>query len=89
MDLSNKYCPGAIRLRQPQPEYINCCHCGAEVEIWTDEVKATCPKCGTVNFRGASASCIDWCQEAEKCLGTELYQKLKLLRQEEQPSSGV
>jgi len=80
MDLSNKYCPGAIRLRQPEPEYINCCRCGGEIEIWTDEVKATCPNCGTMNFRQASPSCIDWCQEAEKCLGIDLYNRIKATR---------
>ena len=42
-------CPGAKTFIQPKPELIPCSFCGEEVEIWTDEVKATCPKCqGTV-----------------------------------------
>jgi hypothetical protein len=80
MDLSDKYCPGAIRLRQPQPEYIHCCACGSEMEIWSDEAKATCHNCGKVNSRQASPACVDWCQEAEKCLGTELYNRIKATR---------
>jgi len=43
-------CPGPERSAPATPENYCCPNCGAEVEIWTDEKKRKCPKCGeTVN----------------------------------------
>ena len=36
-------CPGARLIKQPKPEIFTFPSCGAEVEIWTDEIKAVCP----------------------------------------------
>ncbi len=79
---SEKYCPGSRKLRNPQPEFIQCSHCGEEVEIWTDEAKATCPNCKNVLHRALKPSCIDWCKFAEQCFGVELHGKLKEQREE-------
>ncbi len=75
--MQNKFCPGSTSLKSPTPEYFPCPSCHNEVEIWTDEVKTTCPNCKTVVFKDRQMSCIDWCQYAEKCFGEEAYRKIK------------
>lgn len=72
-----KSCPGSRTIREPRPEYSNCLDCGREVEIWTDELKATCPGCGSMVLRAQQASCIDWCPHAKECVGPEAYERLK------------
>ncbi len=66
-------CPGAKIIRQPKPEMFDCPSCGEEVEIWTDEVKATCRKCKTVVMRYQDQSCLEWCKLAKDCVGDEAY----------------
>ncbi len=73
----DKSCPGSRTIREPRPEYINCPDCGREVEIWTDELKVTCPGCGNKVFRAQQASCIDWCPHAKECVGPEVYERLR------------
>lgn len=68
-------CPGSQLFRQPKPENIPCPFCSADVEIWSDEVKATCPKCKKEFMRAAEQSCLDWCKFARECLGDPLYDK--------------
>lgn len=72
----DKTCPGSRTIREPRPEYMNCPNCGKEVEIWTDELKATCRNCGTKVFRAQQASCIEWCPHAKECVGPEVYERL-------------
>ena len=43
-------CPGAAKIRTPIPAYKKCPDCGEEVEIWSDELKAQCTKCGATVF---------------------------------------
>ncbi|MDZ4230580.1 MAG: hypothetical protein U1B77_02035, partial [Dehalococcoidales bacterium] len=71
----DKSCPGSRVIREPRPEFINCPDCSREVEIWTDELKAKCPGCGTMVFRAQQASCIDWCPQAKECVGPEVYER--------------
>ncbi len=73
----NKSCPGSRTIREPRPEEINCPGCGIAVEIWTDELKATCPGCGDKVYRAQQASCIDWCPHARDCVGPEVYERLR------------
>lgn len=73
----DKSCPGSRGIREPKPEFINCPDCDREVEIWTDELKATCPGCGNTVFRAQQASCIDWCPQAKECVGPEVYERLR------------
>ena len=68
-------CPGAQQFRQPQPEIIKCPSCAEEVEIWTDEVKATCPNCKKTVMRQQEQSCLDWCRYAKECVGDRVYNK--------------
>ena len=66
-------CPGARAIRQPQPEFIPCPACRAEVEIWTDEIKAICPQCKKTVLRKQETSCLEWCKYAKECVGEEAY----------------
>ncbi len=68
-------CPGSQKFSQPQPEIINCPFCGKEIEIWTDEIKATCPNCKKQVIRNGGATCLDWCRYARECVGDEVYNK--------------
>lgn len=66
-------CPGAKLIRQPMPEMFDCPNCGAEVEIWTDELRGVCPRCKTTVLRYQDQSCLEWCKLAETCVGREAY----------------
>lgn len=78
--MDEDFCPGAKFFKNPQPIFKNCPNCGYEVEIWTDEIKAACPKCKKTVFREASPTCLDWCKFAKQCVGEDAlsrYQKQK------------
>lgn len=61
-------CPGLRDFLQPKPAYTNCHVCGAELEVWSDEDKTTCPQCGAEWKRpDSSAACLEYCQYADKC----------------------
>lgn len=70
-------CPGSQTAKEPVPEYIECPFCKGEVEIWSDESKATCPNCKSVVPREMKAGCWEWCKFAEKCLGAERLSQLQ------------
>ncbi len=72
-------CPGSKIFKNPLPEPILCSGCGEELEIWTDEFKVRCKKCGTITYKKRGASCIDWCKHAESCVGPDLLRRLKAL----------
>jgi DNA-directed RNA polymerase subunit RPC12/RpoP len=83
-----KGCPGAIVLKDARPEYIDCPHCGEEMEIWSDELMARCPHCHLWTSRERGASCIDWCKSAAECIGLEAYERLKHARPPEDAAGG-
>ena len=61
-------CPGQER-RNLQVEVFKCPGCGADVEIFSDEMRFRCRKCGTMVVRKEVApACLDWCKMAEKGL---------------------
>ena len=70
-------CPGSQTIKQPVPEYIECPSCKGEVEIWSDEAKATCTNCHTTVPREMKSGCWEWCKFAEKCLGAETLAKMQ------------
>ena len=71
-------CPGAQYFIQLKPEYIKCPFCSSEVEIWSDEIVATCPKCKKKVMRNSNKqSCLDWCKYAGECVGIVQYNKYK------------
>jgi len=72
-----KGCPGARTVREASPKYINCPHCGQEMEVWSDEPIARCPRCQRPVPQKRGASCLDWCAYAAECVGVQKYQRLK------------
>lgn len=68
-------CPGSQKFNRPYPEHIKCPSCAAEVEIWSDDVKAVCPKCKKEILREQGQSCLDWCKYAKECIGDKFYAK--------------
>jgi len=69
-------CPGQ-ELRQVTAELHTCPNCGYQVEIFSFEIRAKCYQCGTMVFKEAVPSCIDWCAGARQCLGEERWRALK------------
>jgi len=61
---------------------LPCPFCGMEVEFFFDDRARKCPSCRTSVSKSdiqilKDFGCADWCNAAEKCIGTELYQKLR------------
>jgi len=54
-----------------------CPNCGADVEIFSDEIKVRCRKCGQNVYREKIPSCLEWCASARQCLGEEKWQQFK------------
>jgi len=67
---------GAIVFKEAKPEYMDCPHCGEEMEMWSDEPLARCPHCRLWVNKERGASCIDWCKFAAECIGLEAYERL-------------
>lgn len=59
-------CPGISKFVRPTPEYLVCPKCHTRVEIWSDEQKAKCERCGATVSR-VITSCLDYCAFADKC----------------------
>ena len=69
-------CPGSSALKTPELKIKKCPQCGAEVEVFSTDIKVKCPKCGFTVYNDLQ-SCIEWCNYAEKCVGPELVRKLR------------
>ena len=78
----NARCPGQDS-RKLTAEVLICPQCRAEVEIFSDEVRVTCAKCGEVVRRKKMPSCADWCVAAKQCLGDGRWKSLKIETREE------
>ena len=68
-------CPGQD-FRKLRVQLYKCPSCGAEVEIFSDEIKVKCQKCGTKVYQEKIPSCIEWCASAQQCIGKEKWQEL-------------
>lgn len=68
-------CPGQSE-RDLQAELHGCPHCGYQVEIFSDELKANCPNCGNPVYQKTMPTCIDWCPAARDCVGPERWSQL-------------
>lgn len=68
-------CPGQDS-RNLRVELHKCPNCGAPVEIFSDELKVKCHKCGSKVYRAGTPSCVEWCASARECLGEERWQKI-------------
>ena len=71
--MDHTFCPGSKLLRQPAPETYACPSCGEEVEMWTDELKASCRKCSRTVYRDNTMSCLDWCAYGKECVGDAVF----------------
>ena len=65
-------CPGQDT-RNLRSAYYKCPDCSALVEIFSDELRFRCQKCGEYVFRDRAPSCIEWCSRARECLGEEKW----------------
>ena len=72
----NNKCPGQDP-RHIKSELIKCPDCGYELEIFSDEVKLSCPRCKNLVCRARLPSCVDWCKFARQCIGEERWRALK------------
>lgn len=70
-----KKCPGQD-FRNLSAQLSKCPACGAEVEIFSNEARAECDKCGEILYKEELPSCIDWCAAARECLGEERWRQL-------------
>lgn len=61
-------CPGRTANAILESTLLTCSKCGQDSEIFTDEVRVHC-KCGEWLYRQTMPSCIQWCPEAERCMG--------------------
>ena len=68
-------CPGSDRLKSPTIEERACPQCGNMIEIFSIDTEVPCDNCGFVAYND-TLSCANWCAYAEKCLGSELYNRL-------------
>lgn len=71
--MDHTVCPGSKRLRSPKPETITCPSCTYAVEIWSDEARATCPRCKQNVVREGFSSCLDWCAKGKECVGETIF----------------
>ena len=69
-------CPGQDN-RNLRVALYKCPNCSADVEIFSDEIKIRCYKCGHYVYREKTPSCIEWCASARQCLSEERWQQLK------------
>lgn len=68
-------CPGQD-MRKLRVELYKCPNCGGEVEIFSDELKVKCQKCGHKVYKERIPSCIEWCASARQCLGEARWKEL-------------
>lgn len=71
-------CPGSLA-GTPTLKVKKCPECGSEVEVFSNDVKVNCEKCGFAVYNDVE-SCIQWCKYARECVGEQLYKKLKRYR---------
>jgi DNA-directed RNA polymerase subunit RPC12/RpoP len=70
-------CPGSILVKEPIPEIFKCLNCGADVEIWTNELTRKCSSCGeSVSKELTNMACVQWCKQAKECIGATRYNEL-------------
>lgn len=67
-------CPGQDK-RNIQAKVLKCPECGYEIELFSDEIKANCPRCRKEVCVDNLPSCIDWCRHAKECVGQPAYEK--------------
>ena len=69
-------CPGQDK-RNLKIRNFKCRHCGYDVEFFSDELKRRCPQCKVEVIGEHLATCLDWCQYAESCVGKTRLKKYR------------
>ena len=77
------HCPGSEFIRTPTLAIKRCPECGAEVEVFSNDVKVPCPKCGFEVYNDV-ASCIEWCKHAKECLSPEVVERILRDKEEQE-----
>ncbi len=72
----NIKCPGQD-IKNLRAAVYKCPNCGAEVEMFSDELRIKCRKCGEYVYKEQVPSCIEWCASARQCLGEVRWKALK------------
>jgi len=83
-----KKCPGQDLGRKKIAEVVcnlPCPNCGVDVEFFFDDKIRICYQCGHKVSKSdvqllKDFGCADWCEAAEKCIGNDLYLKLKKVK---------
>ncbi|HTY82519.1 MAG TPA: hypothetical protein VMB24_07020 [Dehalococcoidales bacterium] len=73
----NSRCPGQD-MRNLTAALYKCPGCGAMVEMFSDEFRIKCKKCGAYVYKEQTPSCTAWCPSARQCLGEERWQAWKV-----------
>ena len=68
-------CPGQD-MRKLRSAIYKCPECGADVEMFSDELRIRCRKCKTLVYKEKVPSCIEWCKSAKQCLGEERWKQM-------------
>jgi ribosomal protein S27AE len=76
-------CPGQDG-RSLSVSLHKCPTCGDEVEMFSDEVRTKCRKCGNLVYKESTPTCVEWCAKARECLGEERWKALALNTEDEQ-----
>ncbi len=69
-------CPG-LDGKNLRAAIYKCPKCGAEVEIFSDEIRVKCRNCGEQVYTEKVPSCIEWCASACECLGEERWKRFR------------
>ena len=72
----NGKCPGQD-MRNLRAAMYKCPNCGNEVEMFSDELRIKCKKCGQYVYKEQVPSCIEWCAPVRQCLGEERWKALR------------
>ncbi|MBI2858899.1 MAG: phosphohydrolase [Chloroflexi bacterium] len=75
-------CPGSESRNLTITE-VKCPSCGEIEEIFSNELRAKCHKCGNWVYKEQAPTCIDWCAKAKECIGTEKYMELRGFKEQE------
>lgn len=75
VDMFNR-CPGQDT-RNLTVDLFKCQNCGNETEIFSNEVRAKCDRCGSWVYKEQMPSCIDWCPAAKECVGSDRWLEMK------------
>jgi DNA-directed RNA polymerase subunit RPC12/RpoP len=68
-------CPGQEN-RMLTTSLHKCPQCGYMVELFSDELRALCPKCKAEILREAAPNCLQWCASARQCIGEARWKAL-------------